>query len=121
MSVSNGELRLEQIESGWVLAGEGAAGFGLVNDYLSYLVDRNYSPRTIRSYGYSLLAFCRWMTGDGIELSSVSTDVLLRFLAACRIERVTGRRGGSNVVDLAGRRTDSLSPATVNQIGRAHV
>ena len=114
MSVSNGELRLEQIESGWILAGEGSAGFGLVNEYLSYLVDRNYSPRTIRSYGFSLLAFCRWMTGERLELSSVSTDVLLRFLAACRVEHVPGRRGGANVVDLAGRRTDSLSPATVN-------
>ena len=34
-------LLVEQNESGWVLAGDGVVGFGLVNDFLSYLVDRN--------------------------------------------------------------------------------
>jgi site-specific recombinase XerD len=96
------------------VAGEGAGRFGLVNDYLSYLADRNYSPRTIRTYGFGLLAFCRWLDGEDLELSAVSTDVLLRFLAACRKERVPGRPGGPNVVGLDGRRTDTLSPATVN-------
>ena len=114
MGVSSDGLRLEQVESGWVFAGDGADRFGVVNDYLAYLVDRNYSPRTIRSYGYSLLAFCRWLLGEGIELPAVTTDVLLRFLAACRAERVRGRPGASNVVRLDGRRADSLSPATVN-------
>ena len=40
--------------------------FALVNDYLSYLADRNYSPRTIRTYGFSLLAFCRWLSDEDI-------------------------------------------------------
>ncbi|MHB1784468.1 MAG: hypothetical protein ACYCTE_17625 [Acidimicrobiales bacterium] len=31
----------------------------LANDYLSYLSDRNYSPRTVRAYAFSLLPFCR--------------------------------------------------------------
>ena len=47
-------------------------------------------------------------------MSAVTTDVLLRFLAACRTERVAGRPAGSNVVRLDGRRADSLSPATIN-------
>jgi integrase/recombinase XerD len=113
VKVSSDELRLEWAESGGELVGAAADRFELVNDYLAYLVDRNYSPRTIRSYGYALLAFCRWLTGEGIELTAVTTDVLLRFLAACRAERVPGRPG-SNVVRLDGRRADSLSPATVN-------
>ena len=108
-------LSLEKNGSEWSLVGEAAAGFTLVNEYLSYLADRNYSPRTIRSYGFSLLAFCRWLTAEKIELSAVTTDVLLRFLAACRTERVSGRPSGSNVVRLEdGRRADSLSPATIN-------
>lgn len=107
-------LSLENSEVGWRLVGEAAAGFGLVNDYLGYLADRNYSPRTIRSYGFSLLAFGRWLSDEGIELSAVTTDVLLRFLTACRAERVAGRPAGSNVVRLDGRRPDSLSPATIN-------
>lgn len=94
--------------------GEGASRFGLVNEYLSYLADRNYSPRTVRTYGFSLLAFCRWLDGEGVDLSAVTTDVLLRFVAACRQQRVPGRRGGPNVVGLDGRRVDTLSPATVN-------
>jgi site-specific recombinase XerD len=113
VAVSEEVLFLDQSDAGWVLAGAGAAGFGLVNDYLSYLADRNYSPRTVRSYGYGLLSFCRWLATEGIELSAVSTDVLLRFLAACRSERVPGRPG-PNVVRMDGRRADSLSPATVN-------
>lgn len=104
---------LEQTDDGWVLAGDGGDRFGSVNEYLSYLVDRNYSPRTVRSYGYGLLAFCRWLAGEDVDLSAVTTDVLLRFLAACRRERVPGRPG-PNVVRMDGRRADSLSPATIN-------
>ena len=85
-----------------------------MNDYLWYLVDRNYSPRTIRTYGFGLLAFCRWLGGEDLDLGEVTTDVLLRFLAACRSERVAGRPGGANVVGLDGRRSDTLSPATIN-------
>lgn len=114
MAVSDGGLFLERTDSGWLLVGDGADRFGLVNDYLSYLVDRNYSPRTLRTYGFGLLAFCRWLTDENLELSAVTTDGLLRFLAACRTERVKGRRGGPNVVGMNGRRADALSPATIN-------
>lgn len=107
-------MLLERSDTGWCLAGGGAERFGLVNEYLSYLADRNYSPRTVSTYGFGLLAFCRWLDGEGIDLSAVTTDVLLRFVAACRQERVAGRRGGPNVVGLDGRRTDVLAPATVN-------
>lgn len=107
------ELLVEQNESGWVLAGDGVAGFGLVNDFLSYLVDRNYSPRTVRTYAFSLLMFCRWLQTEQIVLSKVTTDVMLRFLAACRTEQIVGRPG-PNVVLLNGRRADQLAPASVN-------
>ena len=112
--MSQDGLFLEPSESSWVLAGDRVDRFALANDYLSYLVDRNYSPRTIRTYGFALLAFCRWLSDEDVELSAVTTDVLLRFLAACRAERVAGRPAGSNVVRLDGRRADSLSPATIN-------
>ncbi len=114
VAVSSEALQLDRTARGWVLIGAEADRFGLVNDYLAYLVDRNYSPRTIRSYGYALLAFCRWLAVEGVALSAVTTDVMLRFLAACRAECVPGRRGGSNVVRLDGRRADGLSPATMN-------
>ena len=90
----DGGLFLERTGVGWRLAGDGAGRFGLVNDYLSYLVDRNYSPRAIRTYGFGLLAFCRWLVGEDLDLAEVTTDVLLRFLAACRSERVAGRPRG---------------------------
>ena len=38
----------------------------LVNEYLSYLADRNYSPQTVRVYGFALLAFCRWLASEDI-------------------------------------------------------
>lgn len=49
------KLRLEERDGGWSLGGEDAGRFTLVNDYLAYLADRNYSPRTARAYGYDLL------------------------------------------------------------------
>jgi integrase/recombinase XerD len=106
-------LVLEQGEAGWRLAGDQADRFGLVDDYLGYLADRNYSPATVRAYGYGLLRFCRWLLDEDIDLAEVSTDVLLRFLAACRTERIPGRPG-PNVVLMDGRRADAPAAATVN-------
>jgi len=106
-------LVLERSGHGWVLGGPGAESFEEVNEYLSYLVDRNYSPATVRSYGFGLLALCRWLASEDLALAAVTTDVLLRFLAACRRERVAGRPGG-NVVRLDGRRADSLAASSVN-------
>ena len=73
------------------------------NAYVGYLVDRNYSPRTVRTYGFGLVAFCRWAQSTGKDVEAVGTDDLLSFLSACRQQVVAGR-GGPNVLDLAGRR-----------------
>ena len=37
---------------GWRLAGPESGKFALVNEYLAYLADRRYSPRTVRSYAH---------------------------------------------------------------------
>ena len=113
MSTGDRSLGLEQHDGDWGLAGPDTARFGLVNEYLSYLADRNYSPRTVRAYGFDLLAFCRWLSAEQVELAAVTTDVLLRFLAACREAKVAGRPG-PNVVNLAGRRLDQYAAATIN-------
>ncbi|HZE15256.1 MAG TPA: site-specific integrase [Mycobacterium sp.] len=55
-----------------------------VNDYLGYLADRGYSPRTLRAYAFYLLAFARWLVVEGLAVDDVTTQVLLRFLAFCR-------------------------------------
>jgi len=107
------ELRLERHGGGWALAGGAVDQFGLVNEYLGYLADRNYSAQTVRVYGFALLAFCRWLADEGLGLEAVDTDVLLRFLAACRQAIVPGRPG-PNVLGMDGRRLDGYAPATVN-------
>jgi len=106
------ELRLEQDRGHWLLVGAEAGRFALVNDYLSYLADRNYSPRTGRAYGYDLLAFCRWLVSMDLALEAVTTEVLLDYLRACRDASVPGRPG--NVVSLSGVRADRYSPTTIN-------
>jgi integrase/recombinase XerD len=79
------DLRLEVgTEVPWVLSGPRADKYPLVNEYLGYLADRNYSPRTLRAYGYDLLAFCRWLESVNIDLASVSTDTVLDFMRHCR-------------------------------------
>ncbi|MFG2045800.1 tyrosine-type recombinase/integrase, partial [Dactylosporangium sp. NPDC048998] len=107
-------LQLVQRDDGWAFAGPGSVGFELVNEYLSYLADRNYSPRTVRAYGFDLLAFCRWLSVENVELAAVTTDVLLRFLRACREARIPGRPG-PNVVRLDGGRMDKYAATTINR------
>lgn len=106
------QLRLEQDGERWQLTGEAVEGSELVNDYLSYLVDRNYSPRTGRAYGYDLLAFCRWLLERSLALEAVTTEVLLDYLRACRDASVPGRP--SNVVSLSGVRADRYAATTIN-------
>lgn len=60
-------------------------------EYLAHLLDRNYSPLTVRSYGYDLLAFCRWLIERDTRIEDVTTDDLLDFLRACREASVPGR------------------------------
>lgn len=108
------QLKVESIGAGWALAGPASSAFELVNDYLAYLGDRRYSPRTVRSYAFDLLHFCRWLLVEGTSLGAVSTDVLLRYLAACR-EAVLPGQHGDNVVDLRSGRATGYAPATVNR------
>jgi site-specific recombinase XerD len=114
MSGIDASLRLEQRGDGWVLAGSAAGGFGLVDEYLAYLTDRNYSPRTVRAYGFDLLAFCRWLAAETVTLEAVTTDVLLRFLRACREASIPGRPG-PNVMRISGGRADKYTATTINR------
>ena len=102
------------IDDRWVLAGSEAEAFGLANEYLGYLADRAYSPRTVRAYAFDLLHFCRWLGVDRTALDAVTTDTLVRFLAACREAVLPGQHGG-NVVDLRSGRSAGYAPATVNR------
>lgn len=116
MTVSDGTggLRVDADGVGWRLAGPGSVRFALVNDYLAYLADRRYSPRTVRSYAFDLLHFCRWLVADGTALDAVETDTLLRFLAACREEVLPWQHGG-NVVSMRTGRAAGYAAATVNR------
>lgn len=104
---------LERGDGLWRLAGASADRVGPANEFLAYLRDRNYSPRTLRTYGYGLLAFVRWLEASDLDLTQVRTDDVLAFLASCRAQTVRGRPG-PNVVDLQGNRVDRLAPASVN-------
>jgi site-specific recombinase XerD len=99
----------------WLLSGPAAAArFGLINEFLGYLTDRNYSPRTRRSYAFDLMAFARWLDGEGTDLAEVDVDVLLRFLTACREAVLPGRPGG-NVYSIRDGRNTGYAPATINR------
>lgn len=111
---TDGELRLEPAGGQWQLAGAASETFAVVNEYLGYLADRNYSPATVRAYGFDLLSFCRWLVAEGIGVGEADTDVLLRFLTACRNATVPGRPG-PNILTMDGHRTDGYAPATVNR------
>ena len=118
--ISDSGLRLEERDGVWALTGPAASRFGLVGEYLGYLADRNYSPKTVRAYGYDLLAFCRWLVAVEQPLTAVTTEVLLRFLRACREATVPGRPG-PNVVRLSGRRADQLIQFHDRQVGLCRI
>jgi site-specific recombinase XerD len=113
MSDSVWQHRVESSGDGWVLAGAGCE-LGLVNDFLKYLSDRNYSPRTIRSYAFDLLHFVRWLSTEGLELDAVNTDVLLRYLSACRTAILPHQASG-NVYSIRDGRSTGYAPKTVNR------
>jgi site-specific recombinase XerD len=96
------------------LVGPAPDGVELANDFLGYLADRGYSPGTVRSYAYDLLAFLRWLADEGLGVDGVSTDVLLRFLAFCRTARLPNQPGG-NVISIRSGRATGYAPATVNR------
>ena len=108
------DLWLERDGEYWRLGGPDAAGFRVVNEYLSYLADRNYSPRTVRAYGFDLLNFTRWLCARDLTVAMITTDVLLQYLAACRQAQIPGRPG-PNVVSLGGQR-----PAHRFLVGHSH-
>lgn len=105
-------IRATEVRAGrWELTGTG--DLAVFNDYLGYVADRGYSPRTVRAYAFDLLHFSRWLAGEGISVGGVSTDVLLRYLAASR----TARRDGEpeNVIPLRRGSADGFAPATINR------
>ena len=108
VAVTENTLGLEQAGGGgWQLTGQGAAGFGLVNDYLGYLADRNYSPRTVRAYGFDLLAFVPVAGRAGPRPGRGDNRCAAAVSACCREATVPGRPAG-NVVSMSGRPLDRV-------------
>jgi site-specific recombinase XerD len=107
-------LKVEEQAGTWRLTGPAAEQLVLINDYLGYLADRNYSPRTVRAYAFDLLHFARWLVDEGLALDQVTTEDLLGFLAACRQAVLPGRPGG-NVYSIRDGRNAGYAPATINR------
>jgi site-specific recombinase XerD len=112
--MSEQSLSAEPVAHGWRLGGVEAEPVSLINEFLGYLADRNYSPRTIRAYAFDLLHFARWLLSEGLALEAVTTDVVLRFLAACRTASLPARPGG-NVYSIRDGRNTGYAPATINR------
>ena len=114
MAADAAGLRVQACAGGWALVGEGAGELELANDFLGYLADRNYSPRTVRAYAFDLLQFARWLSAEGLGLDQVNSDVLLRYLAACR-SAVLPHQVGGNVYSIRDGRNVGYAPRTVNR------
>ncbi len=93
MSATDAGLRIDRREDEWVLAGGGFDGLALVNEFLH---------------------FARWMAGERVSIEAVDTDVLLRYLTACRKQVLAHQRGG-NVFSIRDGRNVGYSPRTVNR------
>ena len=98
----------------WRLDGAGPADLQVINEFLGYVADRGYSPRTERAYAFDLLAFARWLVDQDLTVGEVTTDALLRFLTFCRAAVLPGQAGG-NVVPLRTGRSTGYAPSTINR------
>ncbi len=112
--MTDNDLRVDDSGAGWALSGPAAARFTLVNEFLGYLADRRYSPRTVRAYAFDLLALCRWLLAGETDLNDVTTETLLRYLAHCRSAAFRGRPGG-NVYSIRDGRSTGYAAATVSR------
>ncbi len=108
------DLQVDDSGAGWALSGPAAPQFTLVNDFLGYLADRRYSPKTVRAYAFDLLAFCRWLLAEDAQLADVTAEMLLGYLAYCRTATFRGRPGG-NVYSIRDGRRTGYAAATVNR------
>jgi integrase len=107
-------LRAVQRDGRWRLDGAGPADLMVINEFLGYVADRGYSPRTERAYAFDLLAFARWLVDQDLTVGGVTTDALLRFLTFCRAAVLPGQAGG-NVVPLRTGRSTGYAPSTINR------
>jgi len=107
-------LRVQRQDAEWRLVGSDAEPLALINDFLGYLGDRNYSLRTVRAYAFDLLHFGRWLLEQRVGLDEVTAEVLLRYLADCRSAMLPRRHGG-NVVSIRDGRSTGYAPATINR------
>lgn len=108
------ELRVVRAGASWRIEGDdGTLDEGLFNDYLGYLADRNYSPRTVRAYAFDLLHFARWLIAEHFVVADVRTDTLLRYLAANGETRLAGQH--DNVIALRSGRAVGYAPTTINR------
>jgi integrase/recombinase XerC len=104
------------VEQRVVRTGDGhrVEGFGadvaLVNQFLSHLGSRAFSPATVRAYGYDLLNFLRFLVGRRAGLAGVVATDLFDYLD-WQQRRPTG--AGQRVVRLGDRR--GAAPATMNR------
>jgi site-specific recombinase XerD len=122
MQIVAENLRVDGGGGRWTLAATAPAGVmdvvdemvAEMNDYLGYLADRGYSPRTVRAYAFDLLAFARWLVTEGLGLAEVTTDGLLRYLTFCRTVALPGRPGG-NVYSIRDGRNVGYAATTINR------
>ena len=89
------------------LDGAGPTDLPVINEFLGYVADRGYSPRTERAYAFDLLAFARWLVDQDLTVGAVTTDALLRFLTFCRAAVLPGQ---------AGRERGAVTDGTVDRV-----
>ena len=117
-------IRAAEVRAGrWKLTGAGE--LSLINDFLGYVADRGYSPRTVRAYAFDLLHFARWLAVRRHRPGRGRTP-----MCCCGTWRRTGPSAADgqheNVIPLARGSASGFAPATINRrhgrgLGLVHV
>ncbi len=100
--------------TGWSVVDDAGNPVTIVEGYLRRISAQAFSPHTVRAYAYDLLSLWRWLEQEELDVWSVGTSDLLRYIRWEK-ERANPQRPGDNVYRIEDGRAKGMSVLTINR------
>lgn len=109
-------FRVAERESrtGWSVVEDTGKPVEIVEGYLRHIDAQAFSAHTVRAYAYDLLSFWRWLNQENLDVWSVVTSDLLRYIQWEK-ERANPQRPGDNIYRIEDGRAHGMSVLTINR------
>ena len=109
-------FRVAEREDGtsWSVLKDTGEPVDVVEGYLRHIAAQAFSLHTVRAYAYDLLSFWRWLDQERLDVWSVGTSDLLRYIQWEK-ERANRQRPGDDVYRIEDGRAHGMSVLTINR------